>query len=179
MADRYPTGVRLSRGDLLVATPRLRTMPWRKSVIFLTEASTSSIMGTILNRPTMMTTEDVTDVEVTRRQIYMGGPVSTQAVFMLHTSDFASTNTLEITDSWSVSSDTLMFDKLSIGAEPTWHRIYMGATAWYPQQLADELAQDSWMIIRKPSFNLITEPSDTQWQACIDHVSQTMFEQYI
>lgn len=179
MADHFPTGVSLARGDLLVATPRLRTLPWRKSVIFLTETSNTSIMGTILNRPTMMTTQDVTDVDMPTRQIYMGGPISTQAMFMLHTSDFASTNTLYVTDSWSVSSDPLMFDKLSMGAEPTWHRMYMGAAAWYPQQLAQELAQDSWMIIRKPSYNLITEPSETQWQVCVDCISQTMFDQYL
>lgn len=171
--------VHISRGDLLVATPQLAARPWHKSVVFVTEASKHSIMGTILNQPTMMTTADVTDIELPANRIYMGGPISTQAMFMLHTSDFASTNTLEVTDSWSVSSDTLMFEKLSFGEQPVWHRMYMGAAAWHPQQLEKELSKGNWMIINRPSFVLVTEEPDDQWQACIDHVSQTMFDSYI
>ena len=181
MADHYPTGRRahISRGDLLVATPQLSTQPWRKSVVFITEANSRSIMGTILNQPTLMTTYDVTDLDIPNNRIYMGGPISTHAMFMLHTSDFVSSNTLEVTDSWSVSSDTLMFEKLSIGDQPVWHRMYMGAASWQPQQLENELSRRSWMIINKPSFVLVTQEPEDLWQECIDHISNSMFENYI
>jgi len=177
MADHYLTGVK--RGDLLVATPKLNSMPWRRSVVFVTESSNSTVMGTILNRPTMMTTEDVTDVAVPRTQVYMGGPISTQALFMLHTSDFASSNTLDITATWGVSSDTLMFDKLGMGQEPAWYRFYMGAAGWHPQQLEHEIAQGAWMIVNRPGFELVTAEATEQWAKCVDTISQTMFENYI
>ena len=177
MADHFQTGVR--RGDLLVATPKLNSMPWRRSVIFITESSAKTVMGTILNRSTMMTTQKVTGCAVPHTQIYMGGPISTQALFMLHTSDFESSNTLSITDSWSISSDDHMFDKLSCGQEPTWYRFYMGAAGWHPQQLEHEIAQGAWMVHTNPSFSCVTADATDQWQQCVDSVSQTMFSNYL
>ena len=177
MADHFQTGVK--RGDLLVATPKLNSQPWRRSVILVTESNRSNVMGTILNRPTMMTTDDVTDFAIPRTQVYMGGPVSTQALFMLHTSDFSSSNTLEVTDSWSVSSDNLMFEKLSFGDEPTWHRFYMGSAGWLPQQLEHEIDQGAWMVLHKPTFSCVTADAAAQWRMCLDTISQNIFDNYI
>lgn len=177
MADHFQTGVK--RGDLLVATPKLNAMPWRRSVVFVTESNSKTVMGTILNRPTMMTTDDATDVAVPRTQVYMGGPISTQALFMLHTSDFESSNTLSVTESWSVSSDDFMFDKLAQGDEPVWYRFYMGCAGWHPQQLEHEIAQGAWMILPKPSFACVTADPTEQWQTCVDNVSQNMFDNYL
>jgi len=177
MAAHFQTGV--DQGDLLVATPKLNSMPWRRSVIFVTESSNKNVMGTILNRPTMMTTDDTTDVAVPRTQIYMGGPISTQALFMLHTSDFRSSNTLDVTDSWAVSSDTFMFDKLANSEQPAWYRFYMGAAGWHPQQLAHEIDQGAWLTIKRPSFHTVTADATEQWQMCVDTVSQTMFDNYL
>ena len=177
MADHYLTGVK--RGDLLVATPKLNSMPWRRSVVFITESSKQTVMGTILNRPTMMTTRDATDVAVRETQIFMGGPISTNALFMLHTSDWQSSNTLDITDSWGVSSDDFMFDKLAQGEEPTWYRFYMGCAGWHPEQLQHEIAQGAWMTLERPSFGTLTEEPTQLWQACVDSVSQNMFSSYI
>jgi putative transcriptional regulator len=180
MADLCPIGANsIHKGDLLIATPKLQSMPWRKSVIFVTEAREGSVMGTILNRPTMMTTDDVTDVPITRTQIYMGGPIETHALFMLHTEDFSSSNTLHITDSWCVSSDTFMFDKLGYGQEPVWYRFYMGAAGWHTAQLQREIDHGAWMIINNPTFDLVTEDATDQWQTCVDSVSQKMFSSYI
>lgn len=176
MADLCLTGV--NRGDLLVATPKLNSMPWRRSVIFVTESSSKTVMGTILNRPTMMTTDEVTDCAVPRTLVHMGGPISTQALFMLHTSDFASSNTLSITDSWSVSSDDFMFDKLAQGEQPTWYRFYMGAAGWHPQQLEHEIQQGAWLCVPRPSFATVTADPTEQWQACVDTVSQNVFAAY-
>ena len=177
MVDHFQTGVK--RGDLLVATPKLNSMPWRRSVIFITESSAKTVMGTILNRSTMMTTHEVTGCAVPHTQIYMGGPISTQALFMLHTSDFESSNTLSITDSWSISSDDFMFDKLSCGQEPTWYRFYMGAAGWHPQQLEHEIAQGAWLTLNKPSFACVTADADDQWNICLDTISQNVFDNYI
>jgi putative transcriptional regulator len=177
MADHFQTGVK--RGDLLVATPKLNSLPWRRSVVLVTESSSKTVMGTILNRPTMMTTEDVTDRAVKRTQVYMGGPISTQALFMLHTSDFESSNTLGVTPNWSVSSDDFMFDKLAAGDEPAWYRFYMGAAGWHPQQLEHEIAQGAWLRLKDPSWECVTGDATEQWQTCIDALSQNMFSDYI
>ena len=179
MADHFQTGASITRGSLLVATPLLNSMPWRRSVVFITESSKSSVMGTILNRPTMMTTSDATDYAVPHTQIYMGGPISTQALFMLHTSDFRSSNTMDITSSWGVSSDDHMFERLAEGDIPTWYRFYMGASAWHPKQLENEIAHGAWMNVPAPSFTLMTEDPDDLWQKSIDSISQNMFSNYI
>lgn len=180
MAGHYQTGVNsIQRGDLLVATPKLNKLPWRRSVVLLTEVSPRSVMGTILNRPTMMTTDDVTDLAIPRTQVYMGGPISNGAMFMLHTPEFQSSNTLDITSTWSVSSDDLMFEKLSMGQTPTWYRFYMGAAGWHPQQLDMEInMHDAWMIINNPSFELVTADPTDQWSRCVDSISSSMFSNY-
>jgi putative transcriptional regulator len=167
------------RGSLLVATPKLSSQPWRRSVIFVTESSPSSVMGVILNTSTMMTTADVTDYDVPHTQIYMGGPVSTSALYMLHTNDFLSSNTLRVTPKWHVSSDTFMFEKLSHGAQPAWYRFYMGVAGWHPRQLEYELESGAWMILEDPTDELITAETDEQWKQCVEHLGSQMFDQYI
>jgi len=180
MADHFQTGVRsVARGDLLVATPQLTSMPWRRSVVFVTESSDRSVMGTILNRPTMMTTEDVTDCAVPRTQLYMGGPVSTQALFMLHTNDFDSTNTLAINSSWRVSSDDLMFEKLAQGEQPAWYKFFVGCAGWHPRQLEHEIAQGAWLTVKNPSYTTITQDPSDIWQHAVDAYSQNVFSAYI
>lgn len=177
MADHFQIGVK--RGDLLVATPKVTHMPWKRAVIFVTESSSSSVMGTIMNRPTMMSTSDATDSVVPRRQIYMGGPIQTHAMFMLHTLDFTSTNTLLVNSTWGVSSDQLMFDKLAEGQEPTWYRFYMGAAGWNPRQLYEEIESGAWMLLKNPTFESMTGSATTQWQTCVDQISSAMFSDYL
>jgi|SaaInl5LU_22_DNA_1037371.scaffolds.fasta_scaffold31153_2 putative transcriptional regulator len=179
MAGHFQTGVRLQPGSLLIATPRITQQPWRRSVIMLTETKKQQVMGIILNCSTMMTTDDVTDFAIPRKQIHVGGPIQNSALFMLHTAEFQSSNTLNFHTNWALSSDTLMFEKLSFGQEPAWYRFYMGAAGWHPKQLERELAEQSWLVLPNPSYELISADTDDQWQLAVDTCSQNMFADYL
>lgn len=100
-------------------------------------------MGLILNKRSQMTVSEFTENLGPRMNIpgniYLGGPVNVKALSMLHSSEWSCSNTMQINDSFSISSAEDLLIRLNDGDAPRQFRLFLGLCGWAPRQLQEEL----------------------------------------
>lgn len=163
----------IAKGDLVVAPPNSQDREFRNSVIVLTDHSRSGTMGLVLNRSTDVTLNELLvplDLALPwQHQLYWGGPVAQDMIFMLHSSEWSiKGNTHRIDRNWSYTTHWQMFHHLADNDEPQHWRVFAGCAAWAPHQLVSEITSPnprlSWLVINKPaSQGLLDQDGDALW----------------
>lgn len=129
-------------GKLLIAPPKVKQGFWYKSVIFITEDHINGSMGLLLNKRSSVSVAEFTEQIGERMNIpgyiYVGGPVNIKALTMLHSSEWSCTNTMQINETFSISSSDDLLPRLSEGDAPKHFRLFLGLCGWAPTQLQDE-----------------------------------------
>ena len=181
------------RGKILIANPAMpKTNPFYKSVIYLyvDDASTGSV-GLVLNKPSGIPVQKVFyDNKATypppEKSVYMGGPVNPNAICILHTDEWQSQNTMVAGNNLLVSSDQLMFLKMSQGNEPVHWRITIGISSWSPGQLDMELAGQfpynnahKWLTATPTESILFEYDGEEQWSKALELCSKQTIDQWI
>lgn len=174
----------LRPGSLLVAHPINAHERCHKHVVFVTESTHNSTMGITLNNLSRYDLRDLMEDKGVdwpgERELWVGGPQRSTAMVMLHTSEWYSSNTLPVDHHFSISSDTLMIDKISMHNMPDWYKMFVGCVGWAPDDLARELKgrKPKWLYLAYPSTELIEGDSETQWDRAITECSQYVFNEY-
>jgi len=163
----------IARGDLVVAPPQCLDREFRNAVIMLTDHSASGTMGLVLNRATDVTINELLiplDLVLPwQYQLYWGGPVAQDMVFMLHSSEWTiKGSTHRINSNWSYTTHWQMFHHLADHDEPQHWRIFSGCAAWAPHQLITEItdsrADCSWLpFTNPPLLELMDLQSNSLW----------------
>lgn len=178
-------------GSLLIAHPNLSVgTPFYRSVIYIYNDDESGTLGLIVNKPTKFTFSQLAESKgyeypLTRDFIRIGGPVNEKAMFILHTNDWRSTNTIKIAENISISSDDFMIEKIGVGSQPCFWRIMGGVCAWQPGQLDAELKgippfrpENSWLTARANDSILFEYDGERQWEKAVELSSQQMINSY-
>jgi len=173
----------MHRGKLLVARPNLKGSIFSKSVIYVYQDASIGINGVVLNKPSDWQIDYIFDYKgfdyYKDDFVYLGGPVSTQAITLLHTDDFYSSNTVPIGNGISISSDNFMFEKISQNNEPQDWRMFIGICGWYPGQLESEMQKDqSWLLTDANPDIIFNYAGEEQWEQAIELCSQNMVDSF-
>ena len=169
-------------GKFLIARPQVEGV-FQRSVIYLYEDLPTGSAGLIINK---VTGKELKDVLATRGvaypskidPIYLGGPVSTNSLMMIHTDDFVSSNTLFNPNRINISSDSLMIEKIIQGARPNAFKLCAGRTQWAPAQLHQEIRNSTWLVADLPSRMLYDFGNDLTWEKAIELAGKAVFNQY-
>lgn len=169
-------------GRYLIARPHLEGV-FYKSVIYLYEDLPTGSGGLIINKPSGQELRDLLaqhGIPYPSKidPIYLSGPISPNAVMMIHTDDFASTNTLFTPNEINISSDNLMIEKLVDGNRPNAFKLCRGICQWAPRQLQKEIDNNSWLVADLPKSLLFDYGSDKTWERAIEIAGKQMFKQY-
>ena len=179
-------------GKLLIAHPNFPNGTiFHRAVIYLyQDKDDEGSIGVIINKPSKFTIKDVCEDKGiqypwTKKVIYHGGPVTQNALVLLHTNDWSSQNTATGGLNLAVSSDNLMFEKLSMGDEPMYWRLFGGMCGWAPGQLDAEMKgewpyrpENSWLIADATDTFIFSQEGDKQWQMAFELSGNQMFDQY-
>lgn len=178
-AAHYQIGLRMElKGKLLAAHPSLNDGLFSKSVIYLYQHDKGGSVGIILNKTTNFPFAEIMHRKhfdyTSDEPVYKGGPVSEHAMTMLHSDDWYSSNTMPIAAGTAISSDEFMLQKMAMGNEPTYWRIFSGMAAWAPGQLESELDRpNGWLVAEVPDIKvLFSSNNETQWKEVIELCSQ-------
>ena len=155
----------LEPGTLLIAPPAIPDERFRDAVLLITHHYKSGAFALTLNIPSAHTMQDLLDeLEIDSEldwPIYWGGPVATNTVWMLHSTEWEMENTVVLSDQWSMTSNVEMFHHMADGDHPREFRIMMGYTSWARGQLEAELrGRDPW----SPRHSWLTvSPQTPDW----------------
>lgn len=176
-------------GTLLVAHPKFTQGIFGRSVVLVTEHHSQGSVGFILNKPTQFKVKNIIENvyldEIAEQTVYSGGPINPRAVCLLHSDEWYSSNTMQITAGIAVTSDRTMIDKFNTGNTPRNYIIAVGMASWHPSQLENELTENNasrhalWLTTDLKDHKLVFDyPSNQLWNKCLDICTQEIVSQY-
>ena len=182
---RRRSSMQVRAGSLLIAHPANAHPRRANQVTLITESNSYSTTGLILNLLSnldlrkMLLEQDIDWYGDNR--LYIGGDNNPNAMVMLHSDEWYSSNTMQIDRNLSMSSDRLMMEKLEMGNEPEWYKLFAGFEAWDSDDLEYQLKSNKpeWLLLSRPSQALIELADDHLWQTAVEEYSQDVFSNYI
>ncbi|MBL4600290.1 MAG: YqgE/AlgH family protein [Rhizobiaceae bacterium] len=147
-------------GQFLIAMPGMGDQRFEKSVIYICVHSEEGAMGFIINqtmpspnvqdffaRLEIITKDEKDDAssEFAGRKLNMGGPVEPGRGFVLHTPDYKSESTLEISDNVCLTATLEILRAIATGKGPDESVLMLGYSGWGAGQLEEEIAANGWL----------------------------------
>jgi putative transcriptional regulator len=178
-------------GKLLIANPNFPIQsPFYKSVVYIyQDDSVNGTVGVILNKQSQTSVSEMCDQNQimfpdTAPLLYVGGPVNTNSLLMLHSDEWASSNTASAGAGIRISSDSFMFHKIATGNEPIYWRIFAGKAAWRVGQLDKELegkfpyVKNMWLLADANDDITFNYDGEDQWIKAVDLCSQQTIDHF-
>ena len=148
-------------------------------------------LGFILNKPSKFTVQDICNdknIQFTSPlcpPIYHGGPVNQQSLLMLHSNVWNSQNTVQVSQSLSITSDNFMLEKIGFNDQPAYWKMVGGLCGWAPGQLQAELSgktpyhpSQSWLIADANDDLLFNQSGKTAWDTAFELCSAQLFDRF-
>lgn len=161
------------KGKLLVASPVMSEEPFAKSVIYICEHGDEGAMGLIINRLienitcndilTQLAKDDRQIITAIDKPVHSGGPLDEQRGFILHSDDYASSHTVNITKGFSITSSVDILKKIAGGKGPEKNLIVLGYAGWRARQLEQEIEEQSWFIADSDENLIFSDNHEMKW----------------
>ena len=154
-----------SKGRVLIAEPFLPGDYFSRSAVLLVQRNEEGDVGFILNKPTKFRIrslfKEFPDFDA---QAFLGGPVSNDKIFFLHTLGDKIHDSLHIRESlfWSGDFDQLIGLIRAGLVEEEEVRFFLGYSGWSAGQLAAEIADHSWVVV-EPTVESILSSDENFW----------------
>lgn len=156
-----------AKGKVLISEPFLRDSYFKRSIVFLTEHNKEGSVGFVLNKPVdLPVNEVIKDFPEINAGVSIGGPVGTNTVHYLHTLGDIVPNSVNVIDDiyWGGDFD---FIKGLIKAEKVMGdqiRFFLGYSGWNPNQLENELSENSWLVAEIDSMDIMRINTPEIWK---------------
>jgi putative AlgH/UPF0301 family transcriptional regulator len=170
------------QGQLLGAHPRRRESLLRGGVVLVVEHDLAGSIGFQINRPinTGITIGSVMNnmgfnIEVDQ-PLYVGGTENTNRIIVVHTMDWSTSGTVQVTDDIGYSNDVSILAAISSGEGPEQFRAVAGFTRWPAGQLDCEIAgevtwgavESSWSLVRATRELVFDQDDQEQWRCVLE-----------
>ncbi len=162
--DEVPAFTSLA-GQLLIASPGMNDPRFDHTVILLVRHNPDSALGLVINRPlgdrpiaSLLEMVGEADPSVSGTvQIFAGGPVQPQSGFVIHSTDYRRSDTIDIDAHVGVTSSAGILRDMGSDKGPKKSLVAFGCTGWGPGQLENELAHGVWLTAPEEPALVIDE----------------------
>lgn len=155
------------RGRLLVATPAIEAGLFRRAVVLMLDHDRDGALGVVINRPLHSGVAEVlprwADCVNDPGCLFAGGPVavdSALAVGVLNSDD--------VPVGWRPMCGRLglvdLEGPVDVSLALAGMRVFAGYAGWSPNQLEEELAEGSWMVVRARDDDLMSSAPEGLWR---------------
>jgi len=158
-------------GQLLVAKPDMLDPRFSETVVFICRHDARGALGLVLNRPAgriktskLMESLGVPSDGVTGDvQIRFGGPLETQAGFLMYTKKIENEDGICSSDGVTVSNNKDVLKTLGSEDSPEEFILFFGYAGWSPNQLESELARKDWLTVTADRSFLFASDIKSLW----------------
>jgi putative transcriptional regulator len=159
------------QGNILISEPLMNDFHFGRSVILLIDhEEAEGTFGIIINKKLNVSVSQIVDeFPDFEAAAYLGGPVSDNQLFFLHTLGEVIPDSLPILDGlyWGGEVDTLKTLIATGIANEDNTRFYLGYAGWDSGQLVSELVRNSWLIGNITAEQLFNIPEEVMWQTFV------------
>lgn len=157
------------KGRVLIAEPFLPGDYFSRSTVLLVQCNEEGDVGFILNKPTKLRFRDLfKGFPEFESPAFLGGPVSSNKLFFLHTLGEKIHDSLHICQNlyWSGDFNQLISLIRAGLVEEEEVRFFLGYSGWSAGQLAAEIADHSWVVV-EPTVENILASDENFWNDSI------------
>ena len=157
------------QGRVLIAEPFLPGDYFNRSAVLLVQCSDEGDVGFILNKPTDLEVKELfSGFPNFESNAFIGGPVSSDKLYFLHTLGMKIPDSLPISDQlyWSGNFEHLIFLIRAGLVEEDQVRFFLGYSGWSAGQLAAEIADYSW-VVTEPTVESILGSDENFWSESV------------
>jgi putative transcriptional regulator len=179
--DQIPVGESLA-GQLLIASPTIRDPHFDHAVILVVRHNEDGAMGIVINMPTeerplanILQMLGEKDTNVTGKvQLFAGGPVQPEFGFVIHSSDYHETGTIDVTQYLLVTSNSRILRDIGYNKGPKKSLIAFGYAGWAPHQIDDELRRRVWFTTPADLNLIFDENREKVWDSAYARRAQDL-----
>jgi putative transcriptional regulator len=163
------------KGQLLMAMPGLADPNFSHTVTCICEHSHDGAVGVVVNRPhPVLSCEEVfnelkIDYSIDARSIpiYIGGPVHTGEIFVLHGPPFDWKGGVEIAPFLGLSNTRDILEAIAAGRDVTSYIIALGCAGWGKAQLETEIRANAWLTCPASEDLIFKVPAESRWEEAL------------
>lgn len=178
ITEEKEPAVEIRKGDLLLANPFLKQPDfYRSAILILEKDANGGFIGLTLNVPTKLLMQDLFELpaEALNVEVYSGGPVDNDRLFMLHTLGDELEDSVEIAKGIFVGGQlTDIAASVRKGAAVSGSmRFFIGYSGWSKGQLESEVEGNFWAISRDydPAL-LLTGSGGDYWREEVSRLGE-------
>ncbi|MCI0545998.1 MAG: YqgE/AlgH family protein [Candidatus Rokubacteria bacterium] len=168
-AAARPEGASVA-GQLLVAAPSLRDPSFSRTVVFMLRHDQAGAMGLVINRPlgemplaALLAQAGLGGAGAAGTvRMHFGGPVERGRLFVLHTGDYAASDTLRV-GGLAVTAQVEILQAIAGGRGPRRAVLALGCAGWSPGQLEAEMEAGHWIIASPDEAIVFDDALATKW----------------
>lgn len=161
------------QGEFLIAANSLRDQNFYRTVVLVLEHNDEGAMGLVVNRPSSIAVDAALGGGSSMpldAPVYIGGPVETSALFVLHNHVGAGLQDREVVPGlFLAGSDDSLQRVVNPGGESPANgifRVYCGYAGWGAEQLEDEISRGDWLSVPADSGTVLEEDPYGIWHVC-------------
>jgi len=169
------------KGSLLIASPGLMDPNFARTVVFIAEHNSEGALGLVLNRPAATKVSEVLasmseEPSTTDTHAFVGGPVQTNAVLLLHGhADLNPVGEQIIPGVYLASEVELLVELLARGSSagdedshvPPQFRVFCGYSGWGAGQLEGEMKSGGWLTCRASAQQVFHSIPEQLWSTTL------------
>jgi putative transcriptional regulator len=161
----------LNKGSLLIASPEIDDGIYFRAIIVLCEHSASGSFGLIINKPVEVEfPEELLNVKEfvnPNMQMRSGGPIQTNQMMLLHSSDKIPDQTLKLCEGVYLGGDLQFLQEASADANGPALRLCFGYCGWAAGQLEREFLAGEWFLQAASTKHIFEIPAEKMWQTVL------------
>jgi putative transcriptional regulator len=157
-------------GQLLIASPAMRD-PFDHAVILMAQHTRDGALGIVINRPLerrpiakLLETfgTDTTGI-IGSIRVFIGGPVSRDIAFVLHSAEYRRPETVDIDGQVALSDAADVLRDIGLGKGPGKSLVAFGYAGWGPSQLEDEMTRGAWITVPEDPALVFDDERSKVW----------------
>ena len=164
-----------AQGSILISEPFLQDAYFQRSVVLLVEHNTQGSMGFVLNKKTdlIVNTFFPELEEYPEIPIYLGGPVSVNRLFFIHSlGDLIVPDSVKIKDRLYFDGDFEALKRYMQNGHSIEGKVkfFLGYSGWTEGQLGNEINKNSWVVSHAAKENVLLADGESFWKNSLEQL---------
>ncbi len=157
---------------LLIAMPQLLDPNFYRSVVLVVEHGKEGSFGLVINQISPLTMGEFTNAQSLTytgdpsTPVMIGGPVSREVGWILHSSELEYGDTHKVTEGLSMSRSMVALKDVCAKARAGF-RLFMGYAGWGPGQLETEITQGAWVTTDVDPGLVFADNASAVWETSL------------
>jgi putative transcriptional regulator len=161
----------IQKGTFLIATPDIENGIFFRSVLLICEHNENGSFGLVINKNIELELPEeilnIQNLENPHVRILAGGPIQTNQMMLLHTSDKIAKQTLKVCENVFLGGDLQFLQEALTDKSGPKINLCFGYAGWESAQLEREFLDGHWFLYPASAEFLFHTPAEKLWQTLL------------